>query len=260
MTDDQDLPVTAASITLTTSAEQARDTVILLAEARLGLAVELADGTEVVYHPATALPARPLDAGERAVLDAYGEFPSIALLIRQSAAAFHLWQTAIADSGRDPQRDVERRLAALQQAYVLPQAVALDLASLRDGGDPRTEAECVAAANRLRRLAGLAPEDAREALAWLRYTSGREPESRDRGGCGCHPASCSRRIPTAADRTPPPVGRARPALGRTAPTHTVSGSWQLSRPPERWRSTRVARRRAAGRGRCPRSRPLLQPS
>ncbi|MFD5615855.1 hypothetical protein [Kitasatospora sp. NPDC127060] len=94
MPDDQDLPVTAASITLTTPAEQVRDTVILQAEARLALVVELADGTEVGYHPAAALPARALDAGERAVLDAYGELPSLALLIRQSAAAFHLWQTA----------------------------------------------------------------------------------------------------------------------------------------------------------------------
>ncbi|MFG2844216.1 hypothetical protein ACGF12_13740 [Kitasatospora sp. NPDC048296] len=170
MPDDQDLPVTAASITLTMPAEQARDTVILLAEARLGLAVELADGTEVVYRPAAARPARPIDAGERAVLDAYGELPSLALLIRQSAAAFHLWQTAIADTGRDPQRDAEWRLAALEQAYVLPQAVALDVASLRDGRDPRTAAECVAAANRLRRLEGLAPEGEREAVSWLRYT------------------------------------------------------------------------------------------
>ncbi|MFJ9521799.1 hypothetical protein ACIRPK_26545 [Kitasatospora sp. NPDC101801] len=162
-------PVIACTVTVDTPPDQLQDTVFYLAEAQLPLTVEM-NGSTVRYHPLTdAVRPRPIGAGDAAVLDAYGELPSVTLLMRAGATAFHHWQSAVAgapsSSGHRPDPCPEE----LERAWVLAQAVMLDISSLRDGGDPRTAQECVDVVNHLRALEGLGPVSEREAVTWLRY-------------------------------------------------------------------------------------------
>ncbi|MGV9267388.1 hypothetical protein ACWDRR_22305 [Kitasatospora sp. NPDC003701] len=165
-------PVIVLPVTVDTPPDQLQETIFLLAQARGRLDLALPDGTVVSYHPAAAgARVRPLAAGDAAVLGAYGELLPLPLLLRRSQEAFHLWQsagdragTAIGGTGADLSS------VQLEHAYLLAHAVALDVASLRDGAEPASVDDCVEAANGLRPLAGLAPADGGEALSWLRYT------------------------------------------------------------------------------------------
>ncbi|MFB7375780.1 hypothetical protein ACFC6U_11900 [Kitasatospora purpeofusca] len=163
--------VIALPITAETPPDQVRETLFLLAQASFRLDLVLPDGTATSYHPAvTDARVRPLAAGDAAVLAAYGELLRLPPLLRRSQEAFHLWQAAAAGSGTAPAgTGDERAQARLEHAYLLAHAVALDVASLRDGADPAS-ADAMEAANRLRALAGLVPADGGEALSWLRYT------------------------------------------------------------------------------------------
>ncbi|MFJ5122300.1 hypothetical protein [Kitasatospora sp. NPDC088548] len=163
--------VIALPVTVETPPDQVRETLFLLVQAGFRLDLVLPDGTAASYHPAvTDARVRPLAAGDAAVLAAYGEPLRLPPLLRRSQEAYHLWQATVAGSGTAPGGTCDDRAAArMEHAYLLAHAVALDVASLRDGADPAS-AGAVEAANQLRALAGLVPADGGEALSWLRYT------------------------------------------------------------------------------------------
>ncbi|WP_331731428.1 hypothetical protein [Kitasatospora sp. NBC_01300] len=164
-------PVITLPVTVDTSPDQLQETLFYLAQARVPLDLVLPDGAVVSYHPAvTDARVRPLAAGDAAVLAAYGEPLRLPPLLRRSQEAYHLWQGTVAGSGTAPGGTGDDRAAArMEHAYLLAHAVALDVASLRDGADPAS-ADAVEAANQLRAVAGLVPADGGEALSWLRYT------------------------------------------------------------------------------------------
>ncbi|MEV7123823.1 hypothetical protein [Kitasatospora griseola] len=182
-------PVIVTTLTPDTPPDQAHESLLLLAQAQLPVTVEV-DGQAVHYHPLVAgvLP-QPLGAADAAVLHAYGELPSLAQLMRAQALAFQSWQ--VARTGPSGAVGGAWEVVELEFSYLVLQAVVLDIASLRDGGDPRTAHECLLAANQLRELAGLEQAGEREARAWLRFAYAREAAARvpvSAQGAGAAPA------------------------------------------------------------------------